>query len=159
MPERPNLKPSETGFTLIEVMVALVVIALALPALLLSLYQQIDGTQYLRDKSLAQMIAVNKWAELRLLSQYRGQIPENKEQGVEEMAGRHWLWRISSARTQMQSFRQVQIDVYPEGDQADSNELIGRNASALYTLTTYMPVHTTTNTTTGTPDGDTGEAN
>ena len=54
------------GFTLVEVMVALAVVAIALPALMISLYQQVDSTGYLRDKSLAHMVAANKLSELRI---------------------------------------------------------------------------------------------
>ena len=59
------------GFTLVEVMVALAVVAVALPALLMSLYQQVDSTAYLRDKSMAHMVAANKLAELRIISRAR----------------------------------------------------------------------------------------
>ena len=48
------------GFTLVEVMVAMAIVAVALPALLFSLYQQLDGTEYLRDRTLASLVAANK---------------------------------------------------------------------------------------------------
>ena len=49
-----------TGFTLVEVMVALAVVALAVPALLFTLYQQLEGTEYLRDRSMASWVAANR---------------------------------------------------------------------------------------------------
>ena len=61
---RPEAR--QRGFTLIEVMLALVIVATAVPALLLTLDQQIDGTAHIRDRSLAQIIAANRLAELRL---------------------------------------------------------------------------------------------
>ena len=62
---------SHGGFTLVEVMVALAVVAVALPALMVALYQQIDGTAYLQDKSLAHMVATNKLTEIRILRKNR----------------------------------------------------------------------------------------
>ena len=56
----------ERGFTLIEVMVALAVVAVALPALLMTLSQQLDSVRYLEDRSHAQWVAANRLAELRL---------------------------------------------------------------------------------------------
>src|SRR5690606_16546409 len=54
------------GFTLIEVMVALFVIALGVGALLTTLLASADMVGYLREKSLAQWIALNRVSELRL---------------------------------------------------------------------------------------------
>lgn len=86
------------GFTLVEVMVALAVIAIALPALLFSVMQQLDGTAYIRDKNIAQWVALNKMTELRLTNSFSGKVPASKMVGKEEMAGRDWYWTINSKR-------------------------------------------------------------
>lgn len=50
------------AFTLVEVMVALAVVSVAVPALLLTLSQQLDGTRYLQDRVQAQWVAANRLA-------------------------------------------------------------------------------------------------
>ncbi|WP_197912070.1 type II secretion system minor pseudopilin GspI [Kineobactrum salinum] len=117
------------GFTLVEVMVALAIVALALPALMFSLQQQVDGTAYLRDKSLAQLIANNKLVELRLLTQARGSLFQGRDSGVAELAGRDWYWTLETATTEVQSFYRVEIAVR-EGDTDQRRPL--------YTLVGFM---------------------
>ena len=56
------------GFTLVEVLVALLVIALGVGALLTTLMSSANAAQYLRDKSMAQWIALNRVSEARLAS-------------------------------------------------------------------------------------------
>ncbi len=80
-----HVSSGSQGFTLVEVMVALAVVAVALPALLFSLHQQIDGTAYLRDKSIAHIVAVNKLTEIRLLSRARGQLLKGNRDGRQAM--------------------------------------------------------------------------
>lgn len=99
------------GFTLVEVMVALAVVAVALPALMLSLSQQVDGTAYLRDKSLANMVAANKLAEMRVLARARQDLLSGSATGVENMAGRDWYWWIESKPTDIANFRRLEIRV------------------------------------------------
>lgn len=119
----------QPGFTLVEVMVALAVVALALPALMFALYQQVDGTGYLRDKSLAQLVANNKLVELRLLTTARSGLFSGVDSGVEELAGRQWHWRLSSSATQVQSFYRVEIAVR-EGEE--------ESGLPLHTLVAFM---------------------
>ncbi|QFU75020.1 type II secretion system protein GspI [Halioglobus maricola] len=121
--------PATKGFTLVEVMVALAIVALALPALLVALSSQIDATGYLRDKSLAHVVAENKLAELRLLSRVRQELFKGKESGSEEMAGREWYWWLESAATEVPDFYRVEIDVAL--DQGDAEE-------PLYTLVAFL---------------------
>ena len=118
-----------TGFTLVEVMVALAIVALALPALLLALSQQVDATGYLRDKSIAQMVAANKLTELRIISRAREALPEGRESGSSEMAGREWFWWMNSEPTEVPQFYRVEIDVALEEGSAEQ---------PLYTLVAFL---------------------
>lgn len=102
------------GFTLVEVMVALAVVAVALPALLMSLYQQVDSTAYLRDKSLAQLVAANKLAELRILSRARQSLLRGRDSGVTELADREWYWWVESKPTEVEQFYRLEIRVAAE---------------------------------------------
>ena len=99
------------GFTLIEVMVALAVVALALPALLFTLSQHIDGAAYLRDKSMAQAVAANRLAELRLVSAAQRQLFSGKDSGQAELAGRDFFWWVESSSTEVEDFYRVEITV------------------------------------------------
>jgi general secretion pathway protein I len=78
------------GFTLIEVMIALFVIALGVGALLATLAASADSAAYLREKSLAEWIALNRISEVRL-----GNVRPSAgtTQGTVEYAGRTWRWQ------------------------------------------------------------------
>jgi general secretion pathway protein I len=107
------------GFTLVEVMVALAVVAIALPALLVALYQHVDATGYLRDKSLAQMVAANKLEELRLYSLAAQSLPSGEQSGVSTMAGREWYWWLDSEATVTENLFKFTIDVAAAPEQRD----------------------------------------
>jgi general secretion pathway protein I len=110
------------GFTLVEVMVALAIVAVALPALMFSMHQQIDGTAYLRDKSFARMVASNRLNEIRLISLARQQLEKGTDTGSSELAGREWLWRVTTTETVVPNFYRIQIDV-SEPDAEDGEVL------------------------------------
>ena len=107
------------GFTLIEVMVALAVVAIALPALLMSLYQQVDSTGYLRDKSLANMVAANKLTEIRIVSRASQSLLRGKDSGVSPMADRDWYWWLDSQPTEVENFYRVEITVALDEEQRE----------------------------------------
>ena len=99
------------GFTLVEVMVAMAIVAVALPALLFSLYQQLDGTEYLRDRTLASWVAANKLSELQLIVTSTGDIPSGELSGEARLADRDWQWTIAQLPTELPGFVRVEIGV------------------------------------------------
>lgn len=117
------------GFTLVEVMVALAVVAIALPALMVTLYQQVDNTGYLRDKSLAHAVAANKLTEIRILSRARESLLSGKDSGTATVADRDWFWWVQSETTDVEQFFRVTISVAAEEEQQDQ---------PLLTLVAYM---------------------
>ena len=117
------------GFTLVEVMVALAIVAIALPALLMALYQQIDDTAYLRDKTLAYMVAENKLAEIRLVIGSTRNLSAGKDSGLASMADRDWYWWVETKTTEVEKFFRVDITVSLEEEQQEQ---------PLYTLSAFM---------------------
>ena len=117
------------GFTLVEVMVALAVVAVALPALLLTLSQQLDGLRYLEDRTHAQWVAANRLAELRLVVGAKGSLQTGRVSGTEEMAGRSWYWWSEGVETEVAGFFRYEIVV---SDQQDGE------ASPIHTLDGYL---------------------
>jgi len=117
------------GFTLVEVMVALAIVAIALPALLLALSQQTDDTAYLRDKTMAQVVAANRLAELRLVIAATRNLQAGRSNGVETMVGRDWHWWVETIASPVEKFFRVEIRVALDPKRRDQ---------PLYLLTAFM---------------------
>lgn len=96
------------GFTLVEVMVAVAIIAIALPSLLIVMMGHIDGSGWLRDKLQAQWVAENRLVEMRLQNRSAGTIETQDQSGEEELAGRKWLWRSQAKAFEQEEF----VDIY-----------------------------------------------
>jgi len=92
-------KAKSSGFTLIEVMVALLVVAVSISALLTQVMTTVDSTVRLREKTLASWVALN---QLELLYISNGnpasptfnQLITSEQTGTEQMAGLEWHWKI-----------------------------------------------------------------
>src|SRR5271154_6749398 len=89
----PVVRPRERGFTLIEVLVALAIVAIGMAAVLGALTSSASTVLYMRDKTLAQWIALNHIAEQRL-QMTPGQAPQTgNSDGDVDYAGQKWHWR------------------------------------------------------------------
>lgn len=103
-------KPA-AGFTLVEVLVALAIVALAITAVLVSMMRQIEGTTYLRDKMFAHWVAENQLELALLRNAASNQLPNDAGSGSVEMAGSTWYWRAEPKRTAADGFKQLEISV------------------------------------------------
>lgn len=96
------------GFTLIEVMVALVVATLALVAVMASISQMIDAGTAMRERTYASWIAQNKITELRLANTE----PEVSESNGEvEFAGLEWGWTATISETGVEFLYRVDVAI------------------------------------------------
>ena len=87
---------SERGFTLIECLVALIIIAMALPALLMNIGTMANATDSARDTMVAHWIAENKLQEIYLTKELRNEIPSGKQADDVEMADKVWDWQTEA---------------------------------------------------------------
>ena len=103
------------GFTLLEVMVALVIISLALAGVAGSMGQMIDTANTMRDRTYASWIAQNKITEMRL----SGVVPEvGESSGEEDYANTTWAWSAEISETGIENLMKVDVSVsYPGVDE------------------------------------------
>ena len=97
------------GFTLVEVLVALVVVALGLTALMVAVTGTARTSGFLRDKSLAQWIALNRLSEVRLNVAKFGQ---NTDTGELDFGSRKWHYDTRYFDTRIASMKRVVVRVY-----------------------------------------------
>ncbi|MDB6083911.1 MAG: hypothetical protein JWN43_1792 [Gammaproteobacteria bacterium] len=120
---------SEAGFTLVEVLVALMVVAMGLAALMVAVSGTARTTGYLRDKTLAQWIALNRLTEVRLNMTKFGQ---NTDTGELVFAGRKWHYDTKYFETSVATMKRVVVRVYP-GDAKTKGGALAESTSFLGT--------------------------
>lgn len=105
------------GFTLLEVLVAMVILSVSLLAAIKVASEVATSAAYLQDKTIAQWVAMNKITEIKLA---KGLPDPGRSNGEEEMAGRDWRWDIEVQKTAYNSLREVHVGVKPASDTADA---------------------------------------
>ena len=97
------------AFTLVEVMVALAIIALALTAVAAKMGRMIDTSNAMRERTYASWIAQNKIAELRLANT----IPETTAtSGEVDYANSTWRWRAIVSESGIENLYRVEVFVF-----------------------------------------------
>lgn len=112
------VRRSQRGFTLIEVLVALAIVAIGMAALMTALTSSASTTVYMRDKTLAEWVALNQIEAVRL----KLQRPQKGEsEGDAEMAGRKWKWHQEVMETEVKGIMRIDVSVKPAEIGGDAN--------------------------------------
>jgi general secretion pathway protein I len=105
------------GFTLIEVMVALAIVAFSLTTLAAGMGQMIDTANAMRERTYASWIAQNKITEMRLSNV----VPEvSVTSGEVDYANSSWSWRAVVSSTGVENLFRLDVSVF----HADSDDQI-----------------------------------
>ncbi len=110
----PNMLPlkskrTQRGLTLIEVLIALAIIAIALTAIIKAVTENIRGTSYLEDKTAALYVAeqVANEAQVGLLKLQSQTLTETTN-----MLGRDWYWQAEMQATANAAIQKISVSVY-----------------------------------------------
>ncbi|WP_294058427.1 type II secretion system minor pseudopilin GspI [Sphingomonas sp.] len=112
------MEGSDAGFSLVEAMVALAILAIAAVGLTRTVESHIDSTRGLERRAAAAWVAENRIAELRLgLDSGAGQ--------QVEMMGQEWRVAVSEVRTDDPEILKARVEVYGAGETTPLASIVG----------------------------------
>jgi len=101
------------GFTLLEVLIGLLVLALALLALMRTAAVQVDNFAALRERTFAGWLAQDLLTETRLGNPFP---PVGSSNGTRRLGNRDWRWEVRIQGTDIASIRRIDVRVFVEAD-------------------------------------------
>ena len=141
------------GFTLIEVLVALAVVAIGMAAVLEAMTSSANTAIYLQSKTFAEWVALNRIETVRL----SGTVPTAGTSNDDiEYAGRNWQWQQKVTNARVPGVVQIEVDVRPADSNAGDDRgwyasAVGFMGSALQSSPTSVPPSWSNNPMVGLP--------
>jgi len=109
---------AQRGFTLLEVLIALAIVVMAVGALLGTITSSASNISYLRNKTLAEWVALNHLTEVRISQQ----MPDpGKRTGYTVMAGMRWQWEQEVVESSIKGMFRIDVRARPTGETVDDS--------------------------------------
>ena len=110
------------GFTLLEVMIALLVITLGMGAVINTTSESGWKSTQLKQKTIATWVAQNQIVKHRANKVWGN---ANSQSGKVEMANIDWTWKMKISATDDPSLRRLDVDVFIDGEESLKASLTG----------------------------------
>jgi len=121
--------PRAQGFTLLEVLVAMAILAIALTAIMRAIGVAASQTEDIRNRMLAEWVALDRIAEYRSLSRW---VEPGRSNGETQQANTTFRYDEEIKATPNPLFRRIDVEVFLSGDNsrlAHVTGFISRRAS------------------------------
>ena len=105
------------GFTLLEVLVALAIIAISLGAVLSTSGSQASSASYLKEKSIAHWVAMNQMTQVQI---EKNITETGTKEGDAQMAGVDWYWKQTTTKTIYDGVFEIELQVYKDKQRENS---------------------------------------
>ncbi|MCP4469606.1 MAG: type II secretion system minor pseudopilin GspI [Gammaproteobacteria bacterium] len=112
----------ERGFTLLEVMTALLVITLGMGAVISTTAESGWKSAHLRQSTIASWVAHNEIAVYRARRTWGS---KTRHTGETEMANTDWSWEMKISKTDNPSMRRIDVEVSVKGETAVKARVTG----------------------------------
>ena len=106
------------GFTLLEVLIALAVLALAMGAVIKATSDYTSNQSYLRDRTMALWVARNVLVQHQVEGEW---LSVGEVKGTQEMGDQEWRWLTRISQTEESELRRLDVEVYPVDSDDDEN--------------------------------------
>jgi general secretion pathway protein I len=116
---------AQQGFTLLEILVALSILAVSGVAVMKASAEHLSSLIVIKDMTYSSWVAENRMVEIQLEDKWP---PKHNKKGKMEMAGREWHWRQEVEKVADKSMRKITVYVLAKA----------QDKEPIYQLSTFL---------------------
>jgi general secretion pathway protein I len=116
-------KTRQRGFTLLEVLIALAIVAMSVGALLGTITSSASNIIYLKDKTLAEWVALNRLTEVRI---DQNMPAKGARTGNTVMGGQRWEWKEEVIELPIKGLFRIEVRAHPTGELVDDTRPVDK---------------------------------